>query len=169
MNATPDDAKNQQTSPVTAGLSSDEWGRRYRALRPQYERFAVKLKSLLEDLLQAQGIKFQVVESRAKAGDSFTEKLERGGKTYAKPLEEMTDLTGARVIVYYANDVPIVSSLVGSEFTVNEKESIDKSLALAPDQFGYLSVHKIVNLSPARAALLEWKQSRMYQLNFGVG
>lgn len=88
--------------------------------------------------------------------DSFAEKLQREGKGYTDPLNEITDLAGLRVILYYVDDVAKVADLIEREFRVDETRSVDKRSVLAPDQFGYLSVHKIVSTSKARADLPEW-------------
>lgn len=105
----------------------------------------------------ARSLKYQIVEARPKTVESFEAKLDREGKSYRDPLNEITDLAGVRIIVYYAKDISLASQLVDDEFVVDSTRSIDKSMSLAPDQFGYLSVHKIIRLSASRAALLEWQ------------
>jgi putative GTP pyrophosphokinase len=67
---------------------------KYRSLRPLYEGFALKLEPLLRDILEANNIKYQVVESRAKEIPSFEEKISRPGKSYGDPLKDITDLCG---------------------------------------------------------------------------
>lgn len=131
--------------------------KQYRALRPSYELYCNKLKNLLEELLKNAGIPFHVVEARAKTVESFSEKASRKGKGYKNPLVEVTDLAALRIIVYYQDDVDAVAKLIDSEFKVDPTKSVDKRLELAPDQFGYISVHKIVNLSNRRAELSEWR------------
>ena len=44
------------------------------------------------------------------------------------------------------------------EFEILQEHSVDKRAALDPDRFGYLSVHFVVRLSPARAALPEYRR-----------
>lgn len=130
---------------------------RYAELRPTYELFCMRLKPLIEELLKHRGIQFQVVEARAKTIESFSEKTTRKGKGYRDALNEITDLAGIRIIVYYNSDVDEAARLLHEEFEVDDARSVDKRMELAPDQFGYISLHKIVQLSRERAKLLEWR------------
>lgn len=134
----------------------ENWITEYQAKRPLYERLCVKLRSLLEDVLLSEGISYHVVESRAKTLASLAEKLQRDGKSYTNPLIEITDFAGLRVILYYVGDVERVNNIIENEFIVDKPRSVDKRTTLAPDQFGYLSVHKIVRVSEARSKLPEW-------------
>jgi putative GTP pyrophosphokinase len=64
----------------------------YALERPLYESYAAKLRTLLVSLLDAHGLKFQVVEARAKEVDSFREKVTRAGKFYENPISDLPDL-----------------------------------------------------------------------------
>ncbi|MDI6605629.1 MAG: hypothetical protein QME65_00555, partial [Candidatus Omnitrophota bacterium] len=97
-----------------------------------------------------------VLQRRCKTIESFKEKIEREGKSHIDPFKEITDLSGLRIILYYVDDIDKVCDLIDREFDVDVTKSIDKRTLLAPDQFGYLSVHKIVSLSKNRADLPEW-------------
>jgi len=132
------------------------WIDEYQVRRPLYERYCLKLQSLLEDLLSSSGITYHVVEARAKTSSSFAEKLDREGKSYSNALDEITDFAGVRVILYYVSDVDKLNCLIDREFCVDSSRSVDKRTSLALDQFGYLSVHKIVRLSEQRTKLPEW-------------
>ena len=134
-----------------------EWIQQYEADRPRYEQFAEKLAGLIKELLTGKNIRFQAVESRAKTVESVRAKTGRPEKGYANPLEEITDLAGIRVVLYYVDDVDRVCELVDNEFSVDEVRSVDKRTELEVDQFGYLSVHKIVKLHPKRRSLAEWE------------
>jgi putative GTP pyrophosphokinase len=142
---------------VPAHPVNDSAEAKYREIFPLYERFAEKLKILLQDLLNSEDVKFQVVESRSKTVESFSHKIRREGKSYKDPLAEITDLCGSRIVLYYVDDVDKVDRLIRREFTVDGKNSVDKRAILAPDQFGYLSVHKIARLGRSRSRLAEWK------------
>lgn len=122
-----------------------------------YENYAVKLKILLIDLLDAHNIKYQVVEARAKEVDSFREKITRAGKVYDNPLADLSDLCGARVIVYYKDDVEKVDAMLASQFSVIERVTIHQQDSLDADRFGYLSSHFVVKLDEKRHNLDEWK------------
>lgn len=88
--------------------------------------------------------------------ESFTEKLSRPGKSYANPIEEITDLCGLRVILYYQEDVDSFCDAIRREFLVDDMRSVDKRHQLRSDQFGYISVHLICRLNSNRSSLLEW-------------
>jgi len=46
-------------------------------------------------------------------------------------------------------------SLIEREFAADHERSIDKRKLLDPDRFGYLSLHYICGLTPARLTLAE--------------
>lgn len=133
-----------------------ELAKTYERVRPQYEEFAQRLHDLLVQILKTKNIPFHTVEHRAKTVDSFVEKSSRPGKTYQIPLEEITDLAGVRVILYYQEDVQKVYDLLQAEFAVDKERSTDKSNDLAVDQFGYTSIHVVAKLSHSRNSLPEW-------------
>lgn len=137
-------------------IRKKNWIAEYQVRRPIYERYCLKLQALLEDLLSSSGIAYHVVEARAKTISSFIEKLDREGKSYNNALDEITDFAGVRVILYYVSDVDKLSRVIDQEFRVDTSKSIDQRTSLALDQFGYLSVHKIVTLSEQRSRLPEW-------------
>lgn len=130
----------------------------YRKHRPVYESLAQRLQHLLHDVAKTNGIEIHAIEARAKSLDSFAEKIARPGKTYANPLEEITDLCGIRIILYYQEDVDRLSAVIQEEFKVDSKRSVDKRNELRSDQFGYISVHLICQLQENRTALLEWRE-----------
>lgn len=127
----------------------------YQELRPIYESFTEKAHSLIIELLHTADIQHQSIEHRTKTVKSFTEKIQREGKSYKKPLDDVTDLCGVRVILYTVEDVEQVCRLIEDEFDVDYENSIDKREGLKPHEFGYLSIHYIVKLSTERASLRE--------------
>jgi putative GTP pyrophosphokinase len=118
------------------------------------------LKDLIEELLRAEAVTYEAVEQRAKEVSSFEEKIHREGKSYDDPIRQVTDLAGLRIILYYVDDVDRVCSVLSREFEIDESKSVDKNKALAPDQFGYISVHKIIKIGESRADLPEWSDIR---------
>lgn len=139
-------------------VSPEEWGNRYRAVRATYESMTVRLRALITDLISDAGIDVIQIEARTKSAESFAEKISRKGRKYENPLVDMTDLIGLRIITYYREDVTRIGEVLKGEFLIDEKNSVDKMAALAPDRFGYLSMHYIASLSPTRRKLAEWKQ-----------
>jgi Region found in RelA / SpoT proteins len=139
-------------------VSPEEWGNRYRARHAAYESMTSRLRALIADLIYDAGVDVIQIEGRAKAVDSFVEKIGRKGKKYKDPFADMTDLVGLRIITYYREDVARIGEILQEEFKIDEQNSVDKIAGLAADRFGYLSVHYIVSLSPARQQLAEWRQ-----------
>lgn len=123
-----------------------------------YEQFSAKIAELLTTLMKQSKIRYQTVECRAKSVSSFREKITRRGKDYGEPLKEMPDLSGVRAITYYPDDVKLIKSIIESEFELLSPDSGDKLDEMAPNEFGYRSVHFVVKLSKSRKNLAEWKK-----------
>ncbi|WP_313236181.1 GTP pyrophosphokinase [Delftia acidovorans] len=134
--------------------STDE----YKIQMPIYESLAQRLQGLLQDLAKTNEIEIHAIEARAKTLESFTEKISRPGKTYENPLQDITDLCGVRVILYYQEDVHRLSEIIREEFEVDDKRSVDKRTELRSDQFGYISVHIICKIKDNRSTLPEWRK-----------
>ncbi|MGK7910512.1 MAG: GTP pyrophosphokinase family protein [Synechococcus sp.] len=130
---------------------------KYRELFPTYEIFASRIESLLVEMLRAINVKVHFTESRAKSVSSFAEKLSRPGKSFDQPLDDMPDLAGIRLVLYYLDDIPRVGELIKQEFDTVEEVTEHQADHYSPDQFGYLSMHYIVKLNAARNELTEWK------------
>jgi putative GTP pyrophosphokinase len=139
-------------------VSPEDWGNRYRATRATYDSMTTRLRVLIADLISDAGIDVIQIEARTKSIESFVEKISRKGKKYKNPLVDMTDLVGLRIITYYREDVTRIGEVLKGEFQIDEKNSVDKTALLDADRFGYMSVHYIASLSPARRELAEWKQ-----------
>ncbi|NOS94402.1 MAG: hypothetical protein HOP30_21010 [Cyclobacteriaceae bacterium] len=130
----------------------------YKQLRPVYESFAQSLIVLLKSILEANTIKFHLIEGRAKDIDSFKNKIEVKRGKYKDPLQDVMDLCGIRIIVYYQTDIDKIDKLIRDNFKVDLLNSIDKSTILRSNEFGYLSNHYIVRINSARVHLPEWKK-----------
>jgi ppGpp synthetase/RelA/SpoT-type nucleotidyltranferase len=131
----------------------DDWVQEFAARREEYVRFEHKLRQLIEDLLDQKNIDRVALESRTKRVDSLTEKLVRKG--YRNPHEEVTDLIGVRIVVYYLEDIKLVKHLIESNFKVNSSSS--PSHGDDPLAFGYASHHFVVSIGEARSQLSEWR------------
>lgn len=142
--------------------------KKYESIRPLYEGLSQKLKDLLIELLNAKNIKFDKIEARAKTIDSFIEKISRPDKHYTSPLNEITDLCGLRVIVYYREDVKNVEDLIRKEFSINESHSTNKLEELEPDKLGYISTHIVVSNNSIRANLIEWERFNNMQAEIQI-
>ncbi|MER2541567.1 MAG: hypothetical protein ABTQ26_20175 [Azonexus sp.] len=129
---------------------------RFAEERPRYEKLTLKLQSLLRDLLASEGIE-ATFDARTKSVESFDEKVARPGKAYQNPIDEITDLSGVRVVLRTLEDVSRVESLIDREFLVDAERSVKKSEQLDEDRFGYLSEHYIIQIKVPRSQLREWE------------
>jgi putative GTP pyrophosphokinase len=87
------------------------------------------------------------VAARAKDPTRFAEKTGRkkedGSPKYCKPLTEIQDQLGARVIVFYLNDVSVVSDVISRYFhPIEQRELVPESQW----EFGYFGKHFVLPL-----------------------
>ena len=119
----------------------------------KHSLFTPLIKELIKSLLISEKIKFHVVEHRTKELNSLDNKLTR---KKISDLENVTDISGLRVILYYQDDIDKVDLLLKRNFIIDEENSVDKSEILNSNEFGYLSIHYIVQLNESRNKLPEW-------------
>lgn len=120
-----------------------------------YRNFGDAVEHLLKSLLFNAEITYNAITYRIKERESLSRKIDIKGDKYGN-LTDLTDITGLRIITYYADDVDRISDLVEKEFDVDKNNSIDKRKALEPDRFGYCSVHYIVGIHSKRLKLEEY-------------
>lgn len=119
-----------------------------------HDGLTMKVEQLLQALLNDEGIRYSI-ESRTKIFDSLKDKIVR--KNIQNIREELTDLSGLRIILYYKSDIEKVEEIIKSNFLIDNSNSIDKATLLEINEFGYLSVHYIAKINAQRANLPEWK------------
>ena len=130
----------------------------YKEQKPIYEGFSQSLIVLLKSILEANNIKFHLIEGRAKEIESFKNKIEIKKGKYNNPLKEIMDLCGVRIIVYYQTDIDKIDSLIKENFELDLNNSVDKSTILKSNEFGYLSNHYISKINSIRSHLPEWEK-----------
>jgi putative GTP pyrophosphokinase len=146
------------TTATTHDGSPDSWGATYRLSLGTWEDFTARIERLIQDLLVDHQIDVVRLESRTKTVESFVGKLRRKESKYPKPLDQVTDLAGVRVVTYYIGDVDRVVECLLDEFKVIPEHSRGTITESDPDRFGYQSTQYVVRLAPKRAALPEWEQ-----------
>src|SRR5437773_9945940 len=87
--------------------------------KTKYQALADKVRDILEEILEAEGIEYHTIQSRAKDIDSFKKKLEN--LTY--PPDQMQDLAGVRIIGYVLSDIEKISSLIENTFRIDYARS----------------------------------------------
>ena len=132
-------------------VRTDDWSRnqiqRFREKRENYKQLAATLIRVLQDRTDELNI-HAIVQARAKTIVSFAEKIQRPGKSYTDPVNELTDLCGARVIAHTLSEVDAICDFVEQAFEIYWEDSGDKAETLAASEFGYLSRHYIVSFKP---------------------
>jgi ppGpp synthetase/RelA/SpoT-type nucleotidyltranferase len=123
-------------------------------VRPKHERLTTAIVALFRSLLKTQGIDFLSVEGRTKDETSIIEKCDR--KSYNNPQEQLTDISGIRIVTFLEIQVAQITSLVRSNFDVDEKNSLDRSEILGSDRIGYRSSHFVCTINSSRNQLPEY-------------
>ncbi len=152
------------TKPAAAmDLSNEHWVAlhvpRFATIVPAYVEYETFLKKALKQMT-SHVAPLAVVEARAKGVPSFAEKILRKRNTYQTPsdpqppdpLVRITDLCGGRVICQTAAQVRAVCNWIEKAFIIDWANSEDVSQRLKPTEFGYRSVHYIVQVDPQRLA-----------------
>ena len=119
------------------------------AYRTRHAEVLIPLAKRLEEYLRTHFQSFKRIDrvvARAKAISRFVAKAtktEDGRPKYSEPLEQIQDQIGARVIVFYIQDVETVSQNIEAYFRKIESQSI------VPDseaEFGYFGKHFVLFL-----------------------
>lgn len=107
---------------------------------------ASKLEGLIHDYVRDQK-RVDRVSARAKSIDSFMAKAaktdSKGAPKYTDPLNQIQDQIGARVIVFYLDDIEPMSDRLLRYFVPIETRTI---LPESEWEFGYFGKHHIVAL-----------------------
>lgn len=118
---------------------------KYIAVRPHYVQYADLLRRSLEGALASMGA-MAIVQARPKAVPSFAEKAIRKAAKYRDPVNQLTDLCGARVITHTQEQVEQVCAFLRENFEIDWVNSVDVRTRLRTGEFGYLSVHYVLQL-----------------------
>jgi ppGpp synthetase/RelA/SpoT-type nucleotidyltranferase len=115
----------------------------FKRVRPHYKRYAELLDGILHDAAHKYA-HMAIVQVRPKAISSFAEKIQRKIELYNDPLRDMTDLCGARVITQTSDQVAAISRFIEQSFIIDWENTVDNTMRLKPTEFGYRSIHYIV-------------------------
>src|ERR1700722_15344058 len=129
---------------------------RYITLIPKYKQLSEKISVVLKEILEIENINYHYISFRAKEIESFSAKIEN--PKYTDPLNQITDLSGIRIITYVEDDVKRVGELILTLFDIDGKNSLDKSKELGEDKVGYKSVHYVCQLKSDRFQLPEYSR-----------
>ncbi|MFH1135511.1 MAG: RyR domain-containing protein [Pseudomonadota bacterium] len=117
----------------------------YTKEQKNYETYADVLEEILQRACRAYA-PAAMVQVRSKTISSFAEKAVRKFQKYDDPVHQFTDLCGARVITQTQMEVDLISRFIRDSFVIDAANSVDRRQTIGVSEFGYLSVHFIVQL-----------------------
>jgi ppGpp synthetase/RelA/SpoT-type nucleotidyltranferase/putative lipoic acid-binding regulatory protein len=124
-----------------------EWIReqveKYKAILPLYEKYTDIIKEILEKAVRKYA-PLSVVQARTKSITSFAEKILRKKYKYYNPILQLTDLCGARIITHTLTELKAICEFIETHFIIDQENSLDITQRLKPTEFGYRSVHYII-------------------------
>lgn len=117
----------------------------YRSILPTAKSLSEELPKQLYKMLEKENLALGVpIECRVKDWIKIPEKLERNSLKI-NHIIELQDLVGARLIFLFKRDVPKVRELI--EVNFKKVKMYDTQERLQDDQFGYTSIHYVVELN----------------------
>lgn len=121
-----------------------------------YEEYASRIRNLLQDLIEREGVEHHAIEGWAKTPSDLMRTLTamRGDG----PAD--VDLVTVRVLLRFPEDVYRIEDVVRAEFEVDGSRSVPSSGLEDPFRFGYPAVVYTLALSGERAGLREWEKYR---------
>ncbi|MBD5532770.1 MAG: hypothetical protein HDQ98_11350 [Lachnospiraceae bacterium] len=130
----------------------EKWYDKNKAL---YEQFSKDIEEIITKILKTKNIPYQSVCHRVKEKESYLNKSRN--EKYTNPIEQITDMSGIRIISYTNQDVLSICKILRDEFCIDKNNSENKADILETDKVGYLSIHYILQLSEKRLGLSEYK------------
>ncbi|WP_283623894.1 GTP pyrophosphokinase [Morganella morganii] len=121
---------------------------------PYFTLLSSQLASVVENMLKQNKIPYLSVESRTKSISSIEEKIKR--KNYKNPKEQLTDISGIRVILYTEDDVQKACEIVKDIFQIDRTNSLDDIKRLSIDKIGYRSTHFVCDIGKMRSEMKEY-------------
>lgn len=123
----------------------------YQDLRPIAERFCVEISNQLNALVSRENLYLGFpIECRVKKMDSIQSKVERLA-IHIKSVQDLQDIIGVRLIFLFQRDVEKACELIAQKFRVIKIENTGDRLKA--DQFGYSSMHYIIQFPDAWLSL----------------
>ena len=132
----------------------DEIGIRYVESLTLYEEYATRIRNLIQDLVELEGVEFYAIDGWAEPPAKLLQILSE--------IEENdlsgVDLVTVRVLLRFPEDVLKIENVVKAEFEIDEARSVPSSGLEDPYRFGYPAVVYVLSLSQSRANLREWEK-----------
>lgn len=117
----------------------------YQKVFARYRLMAVYLLKLLEHV-KSKRCKTAIIQARPKTPSSVAGKIVKSWPKYQDPVNKMTDLCGARVIVPLLREATQMTAWLSTHFAITEYE--DMLERLRPEAFGYRGEHLLISIDP---------------------
>lgn len=123
----------------------------YHELSPNWHRLLPEVKRQLESLLEESAILLSFpIQTRIKTWASIAEKLERTSLPL-ESIKDLQDVVGFRLVLQFQRDAEKIEKQVEAAFKIIKKYNTTDRLK--DDQFGYASMHYVVELPEAWLAV----------------
>lgn len=116
----------------------------YKSIYPHASKLSAEIRKQLFELIDRYQIPLAFpIEYRVKNWRSLATKFEQEMLLLAS-VKDLDDLIGLRIILLFLNDLSKVCEVIENTFNIIEKE--DKQKRLQENEFGYLSLHYVIEL-----------------------
>ncbi len=118
----------------------------YAVSKRKFDDLRDELTRQISTLISKSNIYLAVpVQNRTKSWVSINDKITQKRFTIKSSLFEMQDIVGLRIILLFKKDVQTCVDLIRSNFKIISQYNTEDKLE--DNQFGYLSIHQIIELS----------------------
>lgn len=131
----------------------NELGLKYIERYSLYQEYAARIRNLVQDLVEWEGVEFYAINGWAKTPSELLRALEA-----PEGDEAELDLVTVRVLLRFPEDVYKIERVVKAEFDVDDLRSKPSTSFTDPIRFGYPAVVYALALSEPRSELREWKK-----------
>ena len=139
----------------------------YLSKKKTYERFKVSLINLMHSVIEEHSqTSMHLIVGRVKEEDSLRKKIIQKGEKY-NDISEITDIVGIRIISYLESEVDKIGRIIEKEFEIDRENSVDKRKH-PENEFGYSSLHYVVNMTNDRCNQTEYKQFKSIKFEIQV-
>ncbi len=136
-------------------IDSKELLENYDKYKLKYTAFCKDVQDIMINNLDKMSVEYHSINFRVKELESTRNKIKNKG--YINGLSDICDFGGLRIITFTRVEVTAIKDFIYNEFQVDEKNSNDKREEFNEDQFGYLSLHLVVEMNNSRLSLPENK------------
>ncbi len=114
---------------------------KYAQLAPTFDALCEEAAFILNEKIDAAGVRIHQIEKRRKELPSILRKAEE--RALVDPIESLSDIAGLRLICLFRSDLPRLEEIIRANFEVIER---DDKVSTSDDTFGYMSIHYVTRM-----------------------